>query len=248
MNYDETDQILDENDASRAKVEATRRLLNESEKKLYTYKYPRPSVTVDLIILGRDKLHGLHVLLIKRSTPNDAFPGMWAFPGGFVNVSDEGGQGESCEDAALRELREETGLKNLQPFDLEQVCVASKPGRDPRGRVISIVYSCEIDKDAVEIQAGDDAAEAKWFPISTALDTELAFDHHDILALPVYVESRPLQALQALQALQNMLSTIESDERINENKRMGAVAALQWVLGDDKALDAIMDMLAVRSA
>ncbi|RLC63656.1 MAG: NUDIX hydrolase [Chloroflexi bacterium] len=130
--------------------------------------YPRPSVTVDVIIFtlrGND----LQVLLIKRGHP--PFEGMWAIPGGFVGID------ESLEEAALRELEEETGVRDVY---LEQLYTFGDPDRDPRGRVITVAYFALMPAHAVQPRAGDDAAEARWWSVYDL--PPLAFDHADILA------------------------------------------------------------------
>ena len=95
---------------------------------MYSYAYPRPALTVDIVIFTLRDRH-LHVLLVQRA--DDPFAGMWALPGGFVNID------ESLEDAACRELDEETGLK---PAYLEQLYTYGEPLRDPRGRTVTIAY------------------------------------------------------------------------------------------------------------
>src|ERR1700737_4987912 len=102
----------------------------------YTYDYPRPAVTVDVVIVTREGRP--RVLLIRRK--NEPFRGMWAIPGGFVDMD------ESLEDAARRELREETGVRARR---LEQLHTFGGPGRDPRGRVISVAYLAEVDASRV---------------------------------------------------------------------------------------------------
>ena len=124
-------------------------------------------VTVDTVIFTiRDK--ALHVLLVKRGIP--PFQGRWAIPGGFVK------EGETLDDAALRELREETGVKDVY---LEQLYSFGDPGRDPRGRAVTIAYFALISHDKVKLQAGTDAVEAQWFPMEKL--PQLAFDHGAIL-------------------------------------------------------------------
>lgn len=121
----------------------------------------------------------LNVLLIRRGAP--PYSGTWALPGGFVRVSDEGDQGEDLVEAAVRELREETGLSTRRVF-LEQLYTFGTPGRDPRGRVVSVAYYALVPSDCVErVRAGDDAAEARWFAAREAEELDLAFDHHDII-------------------------------------------------------------------
>ena len=130
-----------------------------------TYPYPRPAVTVDIIVFKLGKI--AEVLLIERKYP--PFENTWAFPGGFVD------ENEALETAALRELEEETGLKNI---DLRQLQTFGDPGRDPRGHTISIVFLGLLKEDA-EFKAGDDASKAKWFDIQNLPD--LAFDHKEIV-------------------------------------------------------------------
>lgn len=150
----------------------------------FTYQYPRPSLTVDPVIFGFDAEEEtpiLRVLLIKRA--DEPFKGHWAIPGGFVEVSDIDGQGESIDEAARRELEEETGISVAY---MEQLYTFGTPGRDPRGRVVSVAYMALVRKQDYKVTAGSDAAEAQWFAVEDALDHgKLAFDHRDILKLAV---------------------------------------------------------------
>jgi len=155
----------------------------------FTYPHPRPSLTVDPVIFGFDAEEEnpiLRVLLIKRA--DNPYKGMWAIPGGFVEVSDQGGQGESgqgesIDEAARRELEEETGIKVAY---LEQLYTFGSPGRDPRGRVVSVAYMALVRQQDYKVIAGSDAAEAQWFAVEDALDHgKLAFDHRDILKMAV---------------------------------------------------------------
>jgi 8-oxo-dGTP diphosphatase len=132
----------------------------------YTYDYPRPAVTVDVVVVSREAPP--RVLLIRRK--HEPFAGKWAIPGGFVDVD------EPLEAAARRELREETGV---EAGDVQQLHTFGDPGRDPRGRTISVVYLTRVDPEAVRAAADDDAAEVGWH----ALDRPppLAFDHAAIL-------------------------------------------------------------------
>ncbi|MEO0724687.1 MAG: NUDIX domain-containing protein [Bacteroidota bacterium] len=134
----------------------------------YTYEYPRPSVTVDCIIFGLDDSQQLKVLLIQRD--RDPFAGKWALPGGFVEMD------ESLEDAARRELQEETSVENVF---MEQLYTFGTLGRDPRGRVISVAYFALVNLSAHTVKAETDARDARWFAIDKV--PALAFDHAEIL-------------------------------------------------------------------
>jgi 8-oxo-dGTP diphosphatase len=136
-------------------------------KKKYSYDYPRPSVTVDIVLVTREKRP--RVLLIRRK--HAPFAGMWAIPGGFVDMD------ETLEAAAHRELREEAGV---EAEELEQLHTFGDPGRDPRGRTISVVYLARVDAGALKPRADDDAAAVGWHPLNKL--PPLAFDHDRILA------------------------------------------------------------------
>jgi len=124
-------------------------------------------VTVDIVIFTLRE-GSLQVLLVKRGVP--PFEGQYAIPGGFIRGD------ESLEEAALRELHEETGVRNVF---LEQLYTFGDPKRDPRGRVITVAYYALIASDKLSLVAGADAAEAQWFPASSV--PPLAFDHKSIL-------------------------------------------------------------------
>jgi len=134
----------------------------------YTYEYPRGAITVDTIVFGLDD-DDLKVLLIQRALP--PYEGMWALPGGFVHVD------ESLDDAARRELEEETGVAGLF---LEQLYTFGGVHRDPRERVVTVAYYALVNLVDHDINPTTDARDAAWF----ALDDlpELAFDHATILA------------------------------------------------------------------
>lgn len=148
----------------------------------FTYEHPRPSVTVDSVIFGWGTAEGLQVLLVRRGL--EPFKDQWALPGGFVRVADGGDQGEDLEAAARRELEEETGAKVSY---LEQLCTFGAPGRDPRGRVISVAYMALVRAHDHQVEGRDDAAEAAWFPVVKHLagKRRLAFDHDEILEIAV---------------------------------------------------------------
>lgn len=133
----------------------------------YTYQYPRPALTVDCVVFAVDA-DGLKVLLIERG--GEPFLGQWALPGGFVDM------GETTDEAARRELEEETGLTNIF---LEQLYTFSAVHRDPRERVVSVGYYALVKPSVV--QAGSDASKAQWFDVGEL--PELAFDHANILAV-----------------------------------------------------------------
>ncbi|MDJ0761405.1 MAG: NUDIX hydrolase [Myxococcota bacterium] len=144
----------------------------------YTYKYPRPMVTVDAVVFRRVK-DDLELLVIRRKNP--PYQGSLALPGGFVDMH------EDLRDAACRELYEETGLNDVM---LEQLAAFGTPGRDPRGRNIAIAYVGVVGSSCANIQSGDDAAAAYWMPVTQCSD--LAFDHDHILAAGLrWLERRP---------------------------------------------------------
>ncbi|MCR5423181.1 MAG: NUDIX hydrolase [Bacteroidales bacterium] len=137
---------------------------------MFTYEYPRPAVTADIVLFDSDRKR---VLLIRRS--NEPYKDCWAFPGGFFDMTDS-----DIEHTAVRELQEETGLSGIE---LHLVGVFSKEGRDPRGRTVTVAFMGLVDSRTVEPHGGDDAAEAHWFDL-TALPP-LAFDHAEILGKAV---------------------------------------------------------------
>ena len=135
----------------------------------HTYEYPRPALTVDCVVFGLDE-EDLKVLLIRRDLP--PFEDRWALPGGFVRMN------ESLDEAARRELREETGL-TLSGVYVEQLYTFGDVSRDPRGRVVSVAYYALVNLADHRVQAATDARDAAWFPASDP--PSLAFDHDAIL-------------------------------------------------------------------
>lgn len=135
----------------------------------FIYEFPRPALTVDSVVFSiQDKQ--LYILLIQRG--KKPYQGKWALPGGFVNID------ESLLSAAVRELEEETGLTNLH---LEQLFTFGDPGRDPRGRVVTISYYSIINQSTqIKTDGASDATQAKWFPIVDL--PPLAFDHDEIIS------------------------------------------------------------------
>ncbi|MBN2164010.1 MAG: NUDIX hydrolase [Pontiellaceae bacterium] len=129
------------------------------------YEYPRPAVTVDVVLIdpGKNEL-----LLIQRK--HDPFSGSWALPGGFVD------EHEALESAALRELKEET---SIELESLVQFRTYGDPGRDPRGHTVSVVFVGQVESQSVSPKAQDDAAALAWFQIAEL--PPLAFDHQVII-------------------------------------------------------------------
>ena len=132
---------------------------------VYTYKYPRPAVTADCVVMTKETEP--KVLLIQRGSM--PFKGDWAFPGGFMNMD------ETTEQCAIRELEEETGLRLS---NIQQIGAYSKIDRDPRGRTITVAYLAIVDEPA-SVTGQDDATKAQWFPVDAL--PPLAFDHEDIM-------------------------------------------------------------------
>lgn len=134
----------------------------KSVKPKFTYDFPRPALTVDVVLLTREAVPKL--LLIQRK--RDPFAGAWALPGGFVE------EGETLAAAARRELLEETGV---EVGDLEQLVTAGDPGRDPRGWTVSVAYLARVNPGEVTAKADDDARAVGWHALTQL--PPLAFDH-----------------------------------------------------------------------
>ena len=138
--------------------------------KKHCYDYPRPSLTVDILLFFAAR-EGLEILLIKRA--REPFKDHWALPGGFVD------EHESLEAAAARELLEETGLRRAR---FKQVGAFGDPGRDPRGHTVSIAFAA-ILRSRPKVEGSDDASEAAWHALKRL--PRLAFDHKKIIRLAV---------------------------------------------------------------
>ena len=138
---------------------------------MYNYPYPKPSVSVDLVIF-RKVSKRYQVLLIKRA--QEPYSGKYALPGGFANID------ETLEEAAARELKEEA---NLVLEELVQVHTFSAVDRDPRDRVITTVFSGKVFTKDSQPTAGSDASHAGWFSLNDL--PELAFDHAEIIQFTI---------------------------------------------------------------
>lgn len=138
----------------------------------YTYEYPRPALTADVIVL-RWRHQALEVLLIRRG--QEPFIGQLALPGGFVN------EHEAPLDAAIRECAEETSV-TVQPKQMLEVACFGAKGRDPRSWTVSVAFIALLNSDT-EAKAQDDAKEVLWYPWQKLLNGEqdLAFDHLEII-------------------------------------------------------------------
>ncbi len=137
-----------------------------AKKGRYVYEYPRPMVTVDAAVFAQVE-GGARLLLVQRKY--EPYQGSWALPGGFVEID------EDLPEAAARELAEETGLQDVP---LEQLHTFGRPGRDPRGRTITVVYFGIVGRDWQQARAADDAAQVQWFDADHL--PEMAFDHDEI--------------------------------------------------------------------
>jgi len=188
----------------------------------YTYDYPHPSVTTDIVIFTVEDAT-LKVLLIQRK--GAPFKGRWALPGGFVRID------ESVDDCALRELEEETGIRDVY---LEQLYTFGAPGRDPRERVISVAYFALTPCQGLSLKAGTDAAAAAWYGIDDL--PELAFDHQGIIEkarerLTAKMEYSTLGLMFmpdefTLSEVQNLYEIVSGQERDKRNFR-------KWLLSLD---------------
>lgn len=190
----------------------------------YSYEYPRGALTVDCVVFGLDDVE-LKAMLIQRG--QEPYLGMWALPGGFVRVA------ETLDEAARRELEEETGLH--QVF-LKQLYTFGEVHRDPRERVVSVAYYALVKLSDHRVQAATDAREAAWFGVHEV--PSLAFDHAGILQMglvrlrgklryqPIGFELLPKKfTLSQLQHLYELVLERELDKR-NFRKRVLATDLL----------------------
>ncbi|MEM7316351.1 MAG: NUDIX domain-containing protein [Planctomycetota bacterium] len=186
----------------------------------YTYEYPRPALTVDCVVFGLDD-EDLKVLLIRRN--GKPFKNCWALPGGFVDMD------ETVDEAARRELSEETGLRKIF---LEQLYTFGAVKRDPRDRVVSVAYYALVRLLDHRVQAATDASEAAWFSLDDL--PMLAFDHSKILEMahqrlrgkvtyqPIGFELLPTKfTLRQLQRLYEIVLDRELDKRNFRKKILG---------------------------
>src|SRR5438132_5395366 len=205
----------------------------------FSYKYPRPALTVDCVVFGFDEAD-LKLLLIQRDL--DPFKGRWALPGGFVQLD------ETLEDAARRELAEETGISKIF---LEQLYTFGAVDRDPRERVVSVAHYALVKLSDHRVKASSDAHRAAWFEVSDI--PELAFDHDQIVATalrrlkgkvryaPIGFELLPSKfTLTQLQRLYEAILEKRLDKR-NFRKRILSMNVLL-------ALDEIQEDVAHRAA
>ena len=197
-------------------------IIDKESKYPYQYRYPHHAVTTACVIFGFDGTN-LNVLLVERGL--EPFKGCWAFPGGFLRPN------ETAEQCAMRELKEETGLSTAY---MRQFHIFSAVDRDPRERVLTVAFNALVQLSAV--QGGDDAASAKWFPISDV--PELAFDHAEILQMalkalrhqihfePIGFELLPRKfTMTSLQKLYEAILDVKFDRRnfYNKIKKLGII-------------------------
>lgn len=192
---------------------------------LHSYRYPHPAITTDVVVFTLSEQR-LKLLLIKRA--GEPHSGMWALPGGFLDIH------EDLDACAKRELEEETGLQDVY---LEQLYTFGKPDRDPRERVISVTYYALVRADRMQIKAASDAADVKCFSLEDL--PELAFDHHKIIQLAhrrlvaklnystIAFQFMPdTFTLSELQAVYEILLNEKLDKR-NFRKRMLALGQIE---------------------
>ncbi len=187
---------------------------------VHCYEFARPALTVDIVVFALDE-EDLQVMLIQRNLK--PFKGQWALPGGFVKVD------ETLEEAARRELQEETGLKEIY---LEQLYTFGELKRDPRERVITVAYYALVNLEGHQVQPSTDARNAAWFSMNDL--PKLAFDHDSILGVahdrlrgkvryqPIGFELLPDKfTLRQMQHLYEVILDRELDKRNFRKKVLG---------------------------
>lgn len=190
----------------------------------YSYKYPRPALTVDCVVFGFNDAE-LKILLVQRAL--EPFKGQWALPGGFVQMD------ENLDSAARRELSEETGLSNVF---LEQLFTFGALKRDPRERVVSVAYYALVDLAKHPAVGASDASAAAWFPLKKL--PALVFDHAEIVEKaaerlrgkvsyePIGFELLPEKfSLSQLQTLYEAVTQVSLDKR-NFRKKILSMGVL----------------------
>jgi 8-oxo-dGTP diphosphatase len=205
----------------------------------YTYEFERPNLAVDCVVFGLDE-EDLKIILIERDLA--PFKGKWAIPGGFVHIA------ESLEEAAKRELKEETGVEDVF---LEQLYTFGDVKRDPRERVVSVAYYALVNLRDHEIKAATDARNAAWFSVGDL--PPLAFDHNRIVDValkrlkgkvryePIGFELLPEKfTLTELQKMYEKILDQEIDKRNFRKKILG--------MGLFKELDEVQIDVAHRAA
>lgn len=196
----------------------------------YCYRYPHPAMTADCVIFGFDG-KALKVLLVERGL--EPYLGSWALPGGFMKID------ETIEQTARRELEEETGLKGVY---MEQFRVYSTVNRDPRERVVTVVFIALVRPGDYNLIAGDDAADARWFDVEFL--PPMAFDHTDIIEqarahLTEMLRVRPiafelLNRYFSLAELQRVYEAITGRSYDRRNFQRKALQAGMLAEADDK--------------
>lgn len=194
--------------------------MTQQTDKTYCYRYPHPALTVDCVIFGFDA-DSLKVLLVERGI--EPFKGLWALPGGFMHID------ETAEEAARRELREET---NISEVYMEQFRVFSRVDRDPRERVVTVAFMALVRPADCHLIAGDDAANALWFDEHQL--PPMAFDHAEIidearafLSEKLRVKPVAFQLLNKVFSLSELQRVYEAINRTTYDRRNFQRKALQ---------------------